>query len=86
MKRYIKANRYDDYFGQTAFETYGDKVSEALRGKTVSKRVDTAEEPGGLIYEANKLGMDMWDLLECLEGMCHNDKAREIDDSTYMIF
>lgn len=86
MKRYIKSNRYDDYYGQTAFETYGDQVSKMLKGQTVSKRVDKAEEPGGLIYEANELGMDIWDLLECLEGMCHNGKATEIDDSTYMIF
>lgn len=85
MKRYIKSSRYDDYFGQEAFERYGDEVSRMLKGKKVSKRKDKAEEPGGLIYEANELGMDIWDLLECLEGMCYNGKAREIDDSTYLV-
>lgn len=86
MKRYIKSNRYDYYYGKSEYEQYGDNVSKMLKGQTVSKRVDKAEEPGGLIYEANELGMDMWDLLACLEGMCHNGKATEIDDSTYMIF
>lgn len=86
MKRYIKSNRYDDYYGKSEYEQYGDNVSKVLKGQTISKRIDKAEEPGGLIYEANELGMDMWDLLACLEGMCHNGKATEIDDSTYMVF
>lgn len=83
----IKASmgRYDDYFGQTAAATYGDLIADRLKGREVSKRRDTANEPGGLIYEANKLGIDMWDLLEALEGMCREGRAREIDDSTYKI-
>lgn len=83
----IKASmgRYDDYFGQTAAATYGELISDNLKGQTVSKRKDLAEEPGGLIYEANALGIDMWDLLEALEGMCREGRAREIDDSTYEI-
>ena len=84
----IKASmgRYDDeYYGQTAAATYGDLIADRLKGKSVSKRRDTANEPGGLIYEANKLGIDMWNLLEALEGMCNEGRAREIDDSTYKI-
>lgn len=83
----IKASmgRYDEYYGQTAAATYGDLIADRLKGKSVSKRRDTANEPGGLIYEANKLGIDMWDLLEALEGMCSEGRAREIDDSTYKI-
>ena len=84
----IKASmgRYDEYYGQTAAATYGDLIADRLKGKSVSKRRDTANEPGGLIYEANKLGIDMWDLLEALEGMCSEGRAKEIDDSTYKIF
>lgn len=83
----IKASmgRYDEYFGKTAAATYGDLIADRLKGRAVSKRRDTANEPGGLIYEANKLGIDMWDLLEALEGMCSEGRAREIDDSTYKI-
>ena len=83
----IKASmgRYDEYYGQTAAATYGDLIADGLKGKSVSKRRDTANEPGGLIYEANKLGIDMWDLLEALEGMCNEGRAKEIDDSTYKI-
>ena len=41
--------------------------------------------PGGLVYEADQLGIGMWDLLEALEGMCYNGDAVEIDDSTYKV-
>ncbi len=60
-------------------------ISKNLSGQTISKRKYLAEEPGGLIYEANKLGIDMFDMLETLEGMCREDKATEIDDSTYLV-
>lgn len=87
MKRYIKSSlgRYDDYFGQTAFNMYGDKVWKALKGKKISKSVAKADAPGGLRYEAEQLDMDLYDLLETLEGMCANGTAMEIDDSTYEV-
>lgn len=72
-------------FGKEKAEKYGKQISSALSGKTVSKRKDLAEEPGGLIYESKQLGMDMWDLLEALEGMCYMGTAVEIDDSTYLV-
>lgn len=82
----IQAARDDDYFGETEARLYGDLIQEELGGRTVSKRKAKAEEPGGLIYEAKQLGIDdFWDLLEALEGMCYEGKAREIDDSTYEI-
>lgn len=83
----IKASmgRYDDYFGQTAAATHGDLIVNNLKGRTVSKRRDLAKQPGGLIYEADEMGIDMWWLLEALEGMCREGRAREIDDSTYEI-
>ena len=77
--------RYDDYFGQTAAARYGNMISDNLKGQTISKRKDLAEAPGGLIYEANVMGIDMWELLEALEGMCREGRARELDDSTYKI-
>lgn len=72
-------------FGAEAANQYGDLICEHLAGKTVSKRRDLAEQPGGLIYEANQLGIDMWDLLEALEGLCRQRRCREIDDSTYEV-
>ena len=48
-------------FGLKEAEKYGELISSKLSGYTVSKRKDKAEEPGGLIYEADKLGIDMWD-------------------------
>ena len=72
-------------YGREKAEKYGKQISSSLSGKTVSKRKDLAEQPGGLIYEANQLGMDMWDLLEALEGMCFIGTAEEIDDSTYLV-
>ena len=72
-------------FGLEKAEKYSSLITKNLSGKTVSKRKDKAEEPGGLVYEANKIGIDMWDLLEALEGMCYLGKAEEIDDSTYLV-
>lgn len=74
-----------EYFGQAQAAQYGDLIVEQLSGKTISKRKDLGDQPGGLVYEANKLGIDMWDLLEALEGMCYEGRAREIDDSTYKV-
>lgn len=76
----------DWYFGKEKAEKFGDLIVKKLAGKTVSKRKDKAEEPGGLIFEADRLGIDMWDLLEALEGLCYQGRAREIDDSTYKVF
>ena len=76
----------DFYFGKLEADKYGDMICEKLAGQTVSKRKDLAEEPGGLIYEANRLGLDdFFDLLKALEGLCHQGRAYEIDDSTYLI-
>ena len=76
IKDSIKDDRF--YFGKEEYEKYGDKVYRALRGKIITKHIDEAKQPGGLEYEARKLGMDMYDLLGCLEGMCYNGKAREL--------
>ena len=74
------------YFGREAYEDFGQLIRDNLSGRTVSKRRDLAEQPGGLVYEAEQLGIDTYDLLEALEGMCYNGEAREIDDSTYRVF
>ena len=77
---------YDDYYGQTAYEEYGDLVSEKCSGMIISKRASEGEEPGGLIYEAKRIGIeDFFDLLKCLEGMCYNGKAVEISDYQYKV-
>ena len=73
------------YFGKDKSIKYGDRITKALKGRKISKRKSKAEAAGGLIYEANQLGIDMWDLLEALEGMCAEGRAREIDDSTYLV-
>lgn len=78
-------NLETDYFGAEKSKLYGDRIAEALSGRTVSKRKDKAEMPGGLIYEAKQVGIGMWDLLEALEGMCYEGRAAEIDDSTYKV-
>ncbi len=92
MKRVIKsytsmADLYGDrwYFGKEEFEKYGQDVYNQLKGRAISKRRDLADEVGGLRYEADILGMDMFDLLRTLEGLCYNGMAQEIDDSTYAV-
>lgn len=81
----IKASHGDSYFGESAYKKYSQLIKKNLAGKTISKRKDLGELPGGLVYEARQLNIDMWDLLEALEGMCYNGDAFEIDDSTYKI-
>lgn len=75
------------FFGETAFNEWGDLVSKECAGMKISKRRDLGDDPGGIVYEAERIGLpDLWELLECLEGMCHEGYAREIDDSTYYVF
>lgn len=74
------------YFGKEEAEQFGDYVVFKLAGQKVSKRIDIAEEPGGLIYEADLLGMDKFELLRTLEGLCYQGRASEIDDSTYYVW
>ena len=77
---------FDWYFGKDEADKYGDLICDKLAGQKISKRKDRAEAPGGLIYEAEKLGIaDFFDLLKALEGLCYQGKAREIDDSTYLV-
>ena len=86
MSTAITANRDDRYFGEIASKKYGDLIADTLgAGYTISKRKTLGEKPHGLIYEAERLGIDMWDLLEALEGMCADGRAEEIDDSTYQL-
>lgn len=85
MYRYIKSNRDDGYFGQVMRDKYADLIKENYSGQTISKRVDMDDQPGGLKYEADQLGIDMYDLLECLEGMRYNREAVEIEDGVYRI-
>ena len=75
-----------DYFGKEKSDKYRDMVQKELKGKQISKNKELAEQEGGLIYEAKKLGISHLDLLECLEGMCYEQRAAEINDSTYLVF
>lgn len=74
------------YYGKDEANQFGDLISEKLSGNTVSKRIDRSQYPGGLEYEATKLGIDLFDLLAALEGMCYEGRAQEINDSEYRIY
>ena len=86
MKKYIKSNREDSYFGEVMCRKYGDLVRENLAGMKISKRISDADKPGGIEYEAEQLGMDLFDLIECLEGMCYNGEAKELRDGIYYVY
>ena len=75
----------DWYFGKEEFERQGNKVYTLLRGRAISKRIDLADDVGGIRHEAYMLNMDTFELLRTLEGMCYNNMAVEIDDSTYVV-
>lgn len=72
-------------FGEEKAAKYGDLVCSKLAGKTISKAIAKGDKPGGLVYEAGQLGIDMWDLLETLEGLRYSGKVEEVDDSTYLV-
>lgn len=84
MKKYVSSSSHYQ-FGKEEADKFGDLISDSLSGKTISKRRDLGNSPGGLVYEADKLGIDMFNLLRALEGMCADGRAIEIDDSTYKI-
>lgn len=73
-----------DMYSESAAK-YGKRISSALSGKTVTKKREDAEKPGGLVYEAKALEIDPWYLLEALEGMRGEGKASMVDDMTYLI-
>lgn len=75
----------EEYFGQAAFEKYGKLVFDSLRGMAISKAKSDIDKPNGLRFEAKVLCMDMFDLLRCLEGMCYNGLAYEVNDHTYVV-
>lgn len=81
----VNDDRYDNYYGKEEANKYGAKIIQALRGKTITKSRDRSNQPGGLEYEAKKLGINMWDFLRALEGLCYQGKADETSDSTYRI-
>lgn len=77
-------------FGQEEYKRYGDSIQKKLSGKRVSKRKynndgTPYEEEDSLPNRAKEIGIDMYDLLSALEGMCRNGTAEELDDSTYKI-
>jgi hypothetical protein len=71
------------YFGKDKAIEYGARISKALHGRAVSKR--HVQKPGGLEYEAAKLNIEPWDFFEALEAMCHEGRADEIDEATYLV-
>lgn len=82
----LPGNKDRDYYGKNEFLTYGTVIIENLSGQKISKRKDLGDKPGGLICESEKLGINMWSFLSALEGLCANGFAKEIDDSTYLIY
>jgi DNA transposition AAA+ family ATPase len=81
MRLLIRESRY----GKEEAEKYKDLIQSKLSGKRISKRRDLGDHKGGLVYEADKLGIDTFDLLRALEGMCYLGLVEEIDDSTYLV-
>lgn len=84
---YYNVDSYYDRggFGATAARLYGDMIYDKLKGQTVSKRIVDSKKPGGLEYTANLLEIGKYKLLEALEGMCKDGRAREVSDSEYLV-
>lgn len=76
---------YSLTFGEAMARKYGDLVYRTYEGQYISKAIAKADKPGGLTYSANKIGLSTFQLLETLEGMCADDRAYCVDDSTYYV-
>ena len=73
------------YYGKEESEKYSGLIRNNCRGEIISKRIDEKDCYYGLSKTAERLNIDMWDLLKALEGMLVEGTATMIDDSTYKI-
>lgn len=72
-------------FGAVEAKKYGDLIYRIYRGQKISKAIAKANQPGGLTYSANKIGLSTFQMLKALEGMCADGLATYVDDSTYYV-
>jgi hypothetical protein len=76
---------YSRGFGAVEAKKYGDLIYRTYKGQEISKAIAKANQPGGLTYSANKIGLSTFQLLKALEGMCADGRATYVDDSTYYV-
>lgn len=72
-------------FGEVRAKKYGDLIYKTFNGQYISKAIAKANQPGGLTYSANQIGLTTFQLLEALEGMCADGRVTCVDDSTYYV-
>ena len=93
--------RYSNYYGAAARDDIGQYISEMYRGEIISKRMKDDSKSYGLKRVAEDYlasgkpfspdnfdegeTLDLWYILEALEGMCYNDEAVEVADGFYYI-
>ena len=73
------------YYGKEESEKYGELIINNCCGQTISKKIDDKNCYYGLPKVAERLNIDMWDLLKALEGMLIEGTATMTDDSTYRV-
>lgn len=74
------------YYGKEAYEKYGENILENFGGQRITKRVDLRNSKGGLSTVAKTIGAkDEYDVVEALEGMAKNGKAKEVYDGVFEI-
>ena len=72
-------------FGAVEADRYGSMIYRAYGGQKISKAIAKANQPGGLTYSANKIGLSTFQMLKALEGMCADGRVTCVDDSTYYV-
>ena len=83
---YENIDSYFSYdYGAVEAKKYGDLIYRTYKGQEISKAIAKANQPGGLTYSANKIGLSTFQLLKALEGMCADGRATYVDDSTYYV-
>lgn len=76
-------------FGYVEAIKYGDLIYDTYEGQYISKSADKTNEPGGLAYSANRIGLSPYQLNKALEGMCDEaedgGRVARIDADTYYV-
>lgn len=82
---------WDNYFGYIDQKKYGNTIIDNFKGWIISKRqdesnfIDYESQVAGLESVSEKLDIPIYSVLGALEGMCHENEACEISDSSYYV-
>jgi hypothetical protein len=98
LKKYLRADKWKDYFGQTERNDIGPDITKLCKGwiisdsgRDVGRPFSTGNVAKLIVEDFNskyahiKCEVDMHMVLRALAGMCFNDEACEVADGLYYV-